>query len=233
MNNQNSIKDNKISLRRMFKQDIDLILASYSEYKKLFSDPITPVFINNILLEGEIWGAFSKEKLLGCCYYFPLKSNFYQKSPGYEILTDFINEPELYFCMGYVGYAQNDLPQCLKNDVYRTFLNISQMQAFRHGFKYVLHCAPVKLCGDISPVFKEKFVLIKLRGMEKLVVHYIFVKSVYSDCNIYEFDRTNTENISYSNTKILSKFLDKNYCATDILSCGNEKVFALCPLISY
>ena len=231
MDKNYSVAGNKMQIRRMFKHDIDEILNIYSQYSSLYHNPVNPVFINDVLLNGEIWGIYIDNSLSACCYFFPLKSKFYQNSAFYQSIADFTQEPEKYFFMGYVGISEEirnkNSRENFQKTIYALFLNIAQMQAFRYGFKYVMHCMPIKMSQCMPCMFSEKFSLIKLRGLENLVVHYIFSKPIYCGENTMATDIEHTEKISAKNTKILSKMLEHGYYAADIINIDREPVFLL------
>ena len=107
------------------------------------------------------------------------------------------------------------------------------MQAFRRNLKKIIHCVPLKIPCDISPVFSNGFELVKLRGLEKLVVHYIFVKSIYPN-NDSAAIKTKGESldVALSNTKTLSGFLENGYCAREISKNSNEIILSLFPLVT-
>ncbi len=214
MNNEFSISGTKIIMRRLFKYDIDEIINSYKEYDKLFYNPISKNFLKNVLLYGEIWGAFFNNKLIGCNYFFPLHSDFFKDTDTYSSITDFINEPSQYLYMGYVAmdneYSKSD-------SMYKAFLNIVQIQAFRQGYKYILHSMPIKMSENISALFSNDYILIKIRGLDYLVVHYIFVKSIFYENSMYNIDKNEKDiQLCMGNTKAISKLLENGYCAVNI-----------------
>ncbi len=242
MNKEYSLSGTKIIMRRLFKYDIDKIVDTYKEYNKLFYNPITHSFVTNILLYGEIWGAFYNEKLIGCNYFFPLHCDFFKSTNTYSSLTDFITESENYMYMGYVAlnenyynaklfnFAQNKKPDF--DTMYKSFLNIVQIQAFRQGYKYILHSIPLKMTNNISVLFENDYILLKLRGLDKLIVHYIFVKAVCPQINLYKIDDNTKEiRICLENTKEISKYLENGYCGVKLESDFNSKNIIIKKLI--
>lgn len=227
MNKEYYVSGTKIIMRRLFKYDINKIIDTYKEYDKLFYNPVTHSFLINVLLYGEIWGAFYDEKLIGCNYFFPLNCDFFKNTNTYSSITDFINKPEKYMYMGYVAlnenyyntksvnFAQNKKPD--SDTMYKSFLNIVQIQAFRQGYKYILHSMPVKMSENISAIFNSDYILLKLRGLDKLIVHYIFVKAVYPETNMYMIDSCSKEiKICLGNTKAISRYLENGHCGVKL-----------------
>lgn len=239
MNRNYCLTGTKIVIRRLFKQDINDAVSCYEKYKTLYHNPVSSAFIENILLCGELWGAFTGDDIIGCCYYFPLNSCFYKNSPSRETLADFIPETEKYYYMGYVGIKEEKIcrteAECCnmptEDGLYQAFLNIAQMQAFRKGFKYLVHCCPVKLGCPLETLFSCGCKLIKLRGLEKLVVHYVFAKPVYSEENIYETDTASaTEKLPLADTKKVSALLENGYCGVDYSK--DKDLLLMCRLIT-
>jgi len=239
MNKDYCLTGTKVVIRRLFKQDFEDILSCYEEYKLLYHKPINTGFMENIFLYGEIWGAYLKDNIIGCCYYFPVNSEFFSSSAFCEALKDFISNSEKYFYMGYVGIKHGMMstcdPECpnrpTESGLYQAFMNIAQMQAFRRGFKYIIHASPVKLRQCSETFFTGGYNLIKIRGLENLVVHYIFAKPVFSEENIYETDTTAPpKKILLEDTKKISALLENGYCGVDYSK--NDNTMYLCRLIT-
>ena len=237
MSKEYSLQGTKIIMRRLFKYDIAEITECFKSYDQLFFNPLTVDFISNVFLYGEFWGAFSNGKLIACSYLYPFESQFFKKEKRYSQLCDFLPDPGEYLYMGYVGiHCKNKLPAekaHILNNIYQAFLNVAEMQAFRRNLKKIIHCVPLKIPCDISPVFSNGFELVKLRGLEKLVVHYIFVKSIYPN-NDSAATKTKGESldVALSNTKTLSGFLENGYCAREISKDSNEIILSLFPLVT-
>ncbi len=239
MNKDYCLTGTKVVIRRLFKQDLEDILSCYEEYKSLYHNPINTNFIENIFLYGEIWGAYLKNNIIGCCYYFPMDSEFFRTSAFCKAMEDFIDCTEKYFYMGYVGIKYDTISPCnaecpdcpTESGLYQAFMNIAQMQAFRRGFRYIVHASPVKLKPCTETFFTSGYRLIKMRGLENLVVHYIFVKPVFNEENIYETDRsTSPRKILLENTKKVSALLENGYCGVDYSK--NDNIMYMCRLIA-
>ena len=142
--------------------------------------------------------------------------------------------------MGYVGInTDNFLSNSDKggnspteDGLFQAFSNIAQMQAFRRGFRYILHASPVKLIPLNETFFRCGYIMTALRGMKNLVVHHIFVKAVFSEDNLYETDRTACpERIFSSDTKKISALLENGYCGVDYSK--NDDMLLMRRLITY
>ena len=224
MNKEYCLGPTKVIIRRLFKQDMEDILGCYEKYKSLYHNPISADYMENIFLCGEIWGAYFENRVVACCYYFPMDSSFFKNSDFCRAIEDFIPCPEKYFFMGYVGINTDNF---LRNSgkggnsptedgLFQAFSNIAQMQAFRRGFRYILHPSPLKLVPFSETFFRCGYTMVALRGMKNLVVHCIFVKSVFSEDNMYETDRTVCpEKIPAADTKKISALLENGYCGVD------------------
>ena len=234
MNKSYCLSGTKTVIRRLFRQDMEDILSCYEQYKQLYYNPINETFIINTLLYGEIWGAYVDNSIVACCYYLPLNSSFYAQSPSFSAIADFTENTEKYFLMGYVGikpkiystdYSENPCAPT-ESGLYHCFLNIAQMQGFRRGHKYILHAMPVKLCFDIETLFRCGYKLIKLRGLENLVVHYIFAKAVFNEEDIYCVDSAEiAETTDLSDTKKVSALLESGYICVDLCKKENKLYF--------
>ena len=243
MNLTNESTAKRIVMRRLFKQDTDAVINCYKKYDRLYYNPVNEKFILNVLLYGEIWGAFKEDKLIACCYFFPVESEFFKNSNTCSYLADFILQPSKYMYMGYIGTDFKGLSEEEKqffreelsasNGLYTAFLNIVHMQTFRQGLKYILHSIPLKMCCGIEPLFSSGYALIKLRGLDNLVVHYIFAKSVFPCENIYCTDDYSPRKvIKTSDTKTISALLESGYCCVDIIKDECSDSFILKELIT-
>ncbi|MBR2028748.1 MAG: hypothetical protein IKA10_07185 [Oscillospiraceae bacterium] len=233
----------RIVMRRLFKQDSDNIINCYKKYDRLYYNPVNEKFIYDVLLYGEIWGAFKDGKMIACCYFFPAESDFFKDSNTFSSLSDFIADPSGYMYMGYIGtdfrHLSDDEKQFFRdemsapNGLYTAFLNVVYMQTFRQGLKYILHSIPLKMCYGLEPLFSAGYTMIKLRGLDNLVVHYIFAKAVFPCENIYCTDAgCESRNVKAKDTKAISALLEGGYCCVDIIKekCGDT--FMLRKLIT-
>jgi len=224
----NNPASRKIAMRRLFKQDTDTVINCYKKYDRLYYNPVNEEFISDVLLYGELWGAFCQGKIIACCYFFPLDSDFFKAHHTFSALTDFIEQPSKYMYMGYIGTdfkGLNDEDKkfftdelCASNGLYTAFLNVVHMQTFRMGLKYILHSIPLKMCCGMEPLFSAGYTMIKLRGLDNLVVHYIFAKAVFPCENIYCTDADSTaETVKIKDTKAISALLESGYYCVDII----------------
>ena len=237
MNYDYPITGTRLIMRRLFKHDIPDIIRCYAAFDRLFYNPVDTSFVENVFLQGELWGAFVRDRMIACCCYFPLDSDFYRQDKSYLYLTDFITDPHSCLCAGYVGFDEEminrffdteDVP-AVKHTIYTAYLNTAHMQAFRQGFRYIVHFTPVKTAEDISPVFRCGYRLVKLRGLEKLVVHYIFARSVFA-CDGMDFCCSQT--VPLSDTKKVSALLENGYLAFDIAKKDDTVYLSIAPLIT-
>ena len=237
--NLDNLTAKRIVMRRLFKQDMDSIINCYKKFDELFYNPIDEDFITDVLLNGEVWGAYLGTDIVACCYFMPLECEFFKERNTFAYLADFIDEPEKYMYMGYIGTnfeavnteKQNFLKAELNkaNGLYTAFCNVAHLQTFRQGLKYILHSTPYKLAPGLEPLFAAGYTLVKLRGLDNLVVHYIFAKAVLSCEDIYcAYDKNDTKLVPFAETKTVSAFLENGYCAVDM----DDKNFLMKRLIA-
>lgn len=235
MNKQYSLQGTKIIMRRLFKYDTEQIMECFERYNQLFFSPVTPEFINSVFLSGEFWGAFVNNSIIACSYLYPFDCELSRRTERFDQLTDFIDSPSEYMMLGYVGFhpanTERNIPsdniKSICSNVYKAFMNTAEMQTFRQGKQFVLHCMPLKLLSDLAPVFECGYELVKLRGLEKLVVHYIFAKTVYRVGNDTPYKKRESHCVAQSNTKALSHFLEDGYYAFDLVKDKSETVLLL------
>ena len=234
MNKPFSLHGTKIIMRRMFRHDTDKITECFNDYNQLFYSPVNEDFADRIFPDGEVWGAFVNNKIIACSYLYPLDCKLSMDTKRYDQLTDFIFNPSEYLMLGYAGIHHKNFNECISPEkavavccnIYKAFLNTAEMQAFRRGKRFVVHCVPIKLSYCLPQIFDCGYELVKIRGLEKLVVHYIFTKAVYLPFSHMQ-QKGESCRVAQSNTKALSRFLEDGYCAFDILKDGSENIFLL------
>jgi len=234
MNKPYNLQGARIIIRRLFRHDTKIITECFNDYGQLFFSPVSEDFINRIFPEGEVWGAFVNNRIIACSYLYPLDCKLSEETKRYSQLTDFIADPSEYLMAGYIGIHHRNFKECIPDEkagavccnMYQAFLNTAEMQAFRRGKRFVVHCTPVKLSCCLPQIFNCGYKLVKMRGLEKLVVHYIFTKSVYTPV-VHIQQKGESCRVAQSNTKALSRFLEDGYCAFDILKDGSENIFLL------
>lgn len=218
----------KIFIRRLFKQDIDIIMDCYASFDSLYFNPMTPVFASEVLLYGEFWGAFLEDKIVGCCYFFNGGAEFFKKYNTYEAIADFTENMEQYIFLGYI-YTDKEYKNV---GIHKAFYNVAQIQGFHQCARYILHITPIKLSCNLQAVFESDFKLVRLRGLDNLVVHYVFAKSLYVDDYLYVTTDNTPQIVSTSNTKTLSKYLEHRYCGVDVFQDDNGDAILLKQLNS-
>lgn len=212
----------KIFVRRLLKQDINIIIDYYKVFDKLFYNPVSPVFVNEVLVYGEIWGAFVGEKIIGCCYYFNANSDFFKGYNTYTLLKDFIENMKDYY---YIGYC-HILDEFIDSGLYAVMLNIGEKLAYRHNKNKLLYTLPLNMSEALTKVFKNDFRLIQLRGLDNLVTHYIFEKAIPFKNNKYAITNDDVL-VSINNSKILSKQLEHGYCGVTLFQNNGEMIIQL------
>ncbi len=238
MNREYNLTGTKIIMRRLFLYDSDAIIDCYKDFDNLFFNPVNHKFTEDIFLYGEFWGAFLSDKLIACCYYHPLDCDFFRQTHTFSLISDFITCPENYLNMGYIGinaegkdFFEKFATKKPAHSLFEAFLNIAEMQAFRRGLRHILNYIPLKLTDDIHSRFRCGCHLVKLRGLDKLIVHYFFDKPVYAQ------EYRNNENfavkcVALSDTKQLSRLLEAGWYGYDIFEDNNTSIIKMQKLIS-
>ncbi len=192
------------TVRRLFKQDKDLILNTQSYFNKTYFNPINEEFIYDVMLSGEFWGVFLKNELVAMSWLFCADKNFYLNYNSNWNVKDIFNKNlnEIMVC----GYIYNKYPE-KDIGIYKLFINLWKMQSKRQNKKYLVHFSPLKENCNLKAMFSNNFTLCALRGIENLVAHYIFILKINFNEKIKA--HTNTFSLEVNNTKEVSKALEE------------------------
>ncbi len=206
-------------VRRLLKSDKDDILKAYSYLNKTFFNPVDDEFVENIFLKGEFWGVFLKEELIAATWLFKASEEFYKNSNEYWNIKDILNEDlEDVFICGYI-YNKNQ-----SEEIYALFLNLFNMQSIKQNKKTLIHLLRAQEYNFIQPIFKEKFQLMALRGIENITPHYVFKRE--SGFKNKEDEKNTYKKVNIQNTKEISKLLEKGHIGYKL---EDEKIHFLKP----
>ena len=205
--------ENRIfTVRRLLKEDSRLAEKAFSAFDFLHYNPVCGKKIMNIMVCGQIWGAFDGAKMIGCTWFVPADSTFLQGTDMLWEINDLI-EINAGTCM-IAGYVWQD-ESYADTAVYAAFSRLWTVQSEKLGKTMVVHCSPRHINTDMKRLFSDRWQLRGLRGLDKLVPHFIFTKET-------EFTKEETEiprerkNCPLSDTKQLSMLCEHGWVAVNI-----------------
>ena len=200
------------TLRRLLKEDMPLAQKAFSDFDFLHYNPARRQNMEHILLEGQLWGAFCGERLVGCTGLMPADSRFFRHSTACWEITDLLGV-DMADCMtaGYVWQEKD----CEKSGLYGAFCRLWLIQAERCAKSMVVHYSPRHIYTDMERLFCAGWRLKGLRGLDKLVPHYIFVKK--TEFTIREIKIPRDRKICpLSDTKQLSALCEQGWAAVSL-----------------
>ena len=206
-------KENRVyKIRRLFRQDMDLIQTYCHSYDFLYFNPFTEDYIWQILLQGAFWAVYENEKPVAVTYILPLDS------PAFTSLDASWHFADLLACSAentlLCGYVWAD-DTCTDTDFYSPLTRLWSMQAARRGRSLLVHYMPAHVDFCIGRLFQNGFELKGLRGLDNLVPHYIFSKPRF-------FKNRKTEPCQETvacpctDTKQISALCEKGYAGFDM-----------------
>lgn len=202
-------RERAFKIRRLFKSDIDVIMQSFEYLQNLHFNPVNPIFVSQVLMAGEWWGVFDKEKMIACTWLFGADSAFFKSYNALWEVSDLLDDDlKSYMVCGYVSC----LEEYRSYAVYRALCKLWNIQGSKHGKKYLVHYACAHNWCDFDALFAENFAMAGLRGLDNLVPHYIFTKKV-SFKNIPVRLNDIQEKVPFDDTKQISKLLEHKYRA--------------------
>ncbi len=162
---------NYLTVKRLWLEDRDDINKCYKNFDFLHFNPLSRDRIEDILIDGEVWGVYEGEKIAACSVFITADKKRFSDLNACWNLQDLL-EDDLsdYLICGYVWTE----PGYDKNAVYSAFSKLWQAAALKKGKKQVLHYIPAHINFDIGGLFDCGYGLVGLRGFDKLVPHYIF-----------------------------------------------------------
>jgi len=202
--------DNRtFTIRRLFKSDIPVVEKAFSGFDFLHYNPMHSRHILSAMICGQIWGAFDGDFMVGCTWLVPADSSFFRDSiAAWEIRDLLDNDLSDYMVAGYVWQAE-EYKNC---PVYRAFSRLWVMQAAKLKKTMVVHYSPRHINTDMERLFSDGWRLKGLRGLDKLVPHYIFVKKA-EFTNKDKKSPRNTKSCPLSDTKQLSRLCEQGWAA--------------------
>lgn len=195
---------NVFCVHRMFKEDVNLIEKCYMDYNYLHFNPTSDRFIERVFAKGSFWGIFCGEKIVSISYLIPFNEIKYENPIAYWEIDDLLTAKlDNYLFMGYLWQDEE-----YKNvNFYNAFCKLFDIQRQKYKKDGIIYCLCAHFNIDMNSLFDEKFYLKGLRGLDKLVPHYIFVKEYKED----DKEKNITEQCSIENTKQVSKLCEQGY----------------------
>lgn len=206
-------KENRVyKIRRLFRQDMDLIQTYCHSYDFLYFNPFTEDYIWQVLLQGAFWAVYENEKPVAVTYILPLDS------PAFTSLDASWHFADLLACSAentlLCGYVWAD-DTCADTDFYSPLTRLWSMQAARRGRSLLVHYMPAHVYFCIGRLLQNGFELKGLRGLDNLVPHYIFAKTAsYNQRNINLY--TDIEKCPQADTRKISMLCEHGYKGFDM-----------------
>lgn len=203
-------------VHRLFKEDKKLIKNCYSEYDFLHYNPVNDKFLDRIFIDGSFWGIFDEEKVAALSYMMLPRSKVFSNLTASWEIKDLLNSDlEDYIICGYI-WKNKDYED---RSCYAALSKLWEIWRIRKRKKGIIHYMPAHVNVDFNSLFKEGFELIGLRGFDKLVPHYIFVKDISDDKQNINVEKT--LECPLSDTKEISKLCEHGYRGYEITAEEN------------
>lgn len=197
----------KITIRRLFRADIPLAEKAFSAFDFLHYNPVCSRNLLPAMTYGQMWGAFDGENMVGCTWLVAADSPFFRDSTAAWEIADLMEMPaEDIMIAGYVWQAEN----YEEYNIYAAFCHLWQMQSAKNGKRMVVHYSPRHINTDMGRLFRCGWQLCGLRGLDKLVPHFLFVKRTDFSDKEAEIPR-NVKLCPVSDTKKLSMLCEHGY----------------------
>lgn len=206
------LKRKSFKVRRLFKQDVNVIMDSFKYYDRLHFNPVNEEFVSNILLSGEFWGVFDEGKMIAATWLFEGGKAFFDTFNAKWEITDLLNDDlKNYLVCGYVWQQEDYLDQ----GIYKMMCRLWAMQGEKMGKKNLVHYTCAHCPCDFNALFEAGFQMVGLRGLDNIVPHYIFTAPIsFNKAPIYSTEKV--EHVPASDTKSVSKFMENGYCGVHL-----------------
>ena len=205
-------KDYKLfKVHRLFKEDTKLILDCYSDYDFLHFNPVNEKFVDKVFIYGSFWRILDGDTTVALTWMLPFENEAVPEYAKWEI-EDLLglNPKETMIC-GYIWINQNYKDRNCTDALAKLW----SMTGYRKNMKNVIHYAPAHVEIDFESLFKNNFELVGLRGLDKLVPHYIFIENNKTKEKIKEKEAPLTD------TKEISKLCENGYKGYEITTYKN------------
>ncbi|MBQ8604532.1 MAG: hypothetical protein IJ410_06795 [Oscillospiraceae bacterium] len=205
--------DNRIfTVRRLFRNEIPRAKKCFSYYDFLHYNPTRGEGIMEIMIQGQMWGIFHGDDMVAATWLIPADSPYFRQTTAAWELGDLLEwNAADWLVAGYVWQSEeySDCP------VYQRFARLWVMQAAKLKKARVVHCSPRHINADMGRLFENGYRLTALRGLDKLVPHFIFVK----EAEFLNTEREIPRNVKYcplSDTKQLSMLCEHGWLGTTL-----------------
>lgn len=203
------MKNRTFTVRRLCRNHIPMAQKAFSDFDFLHYNPANSENMMDIMLQGQIWAAFDGDIMAGCTWLLPADSSLFLKSDtGWEISDLLETDLSDFAAAGYVWMAEG----YENSGIYRAFCKLWVMQASKMGKNMVVHCSPRHINTDMGRLFENGWYLRGLRGLDRLVPHFIFVKKAEFTNTEPEIPR-NIKKCPLSDTKQLSRLCEQGWLA--------------------
>ena len=185
----------RFKVQRIFKEDTELIKKCYSEYDFLHFNPISDEFIVKVMIEGSFWEILDGETPVALTYMLPFESDAVPEYAKWEIL-DLLDIDKKYSLLCGYTWINKDYKDRECTDA---LANLWSIKGYKSHAKHIIHYMPAHVEIDFASLFKNGFNLVGLRGLDKLVPHYIFMKT------------EKEKEVPLTDTKQISKLCEQGY----------------------
>ena len=200
------------TIRRLFKEDGELIERYTNCFANLYFTPFTEDYIWQIFLQGAFWAVFEGEKLAALTYILPADSPAFSALDAYWHIEDLLgcSMENTLLC----GYMWTD-EKYSGTDFYAPVSKLWVQQAHRRNRQLLVHYMPAHMSFDMENLLNSGFDLVGLRGLDNLVPHYIFTKMAdYGTRDTKSF--TDIVKCQQKDTKTISKLCEHGYKGFDM-----------------
>jgi len=199
------------NVRRLFMDDIDKAVECYKCYDFLHLNPVDRQFLTHVMLCGQLWAVFDGEKMVGCSYMLPAQCKaFAQLNAAWEISDLLDDDLTDYLVCGYIWADES-----MKNkNIYSALCRLWHAVAPDMNKSMLLHYTPAHTWLSMPELLHSGMKLVGLRGLDKLVPHYIFTGTV-GKFTMTE-NKSDTKYCHLSDTKMLSRLCEHGWHGVDI-----------------
>ncbi len=209
-----------LTVKRLWLQDRENIEKCYKNFDFLHFNPLSRDRIEDMLIDGEIWGVWRGEKIVACSTFTTVDKKSFSDLNAYWNIRDLLDDDlSDYLICSYV-WIEKDYSD---KGIYAAFDKLWQVAAAKGGKKQVLHYMPAHINFDIVSLFDCGYGLVGLRGFDKLVPHYIFTRPQEMDKTEYLIK--DEKICRLTDTKEISKLCEHKFTGIALDDSGQNIIF--------
>ena len=205
------------TVRRVFAEELEKIEKMYTQFDFLHFNPYKRDFLEEILLCGQIWAAYDGDDMAACSCIFP------GDMAGWCSTAAKWNAEELLDIQG-INYAVAGYTACkekiAEGEITALFCRLWQSVALKRNIEKVLYLHTAHIHTDMGQILSAGFRLAGLRGLDRLVPHYIFIRETNVK-NHPEEKATEIKKCPPADTKEISRLCEQGFYGYDTDAEGN------------